>query len=135
MPDSHCFLAMGDSTARRRNDIHLANVVFRRCKTSRIGHSPSTLTDAIGGVLMLTDNQEPIKRKSGGVHSINHTVKYVEPSKTKDMYRRLFSEVRSEVSCENESEERVDVHGELQRRELEAGEDSEEAIEARDFVE
>ena len=51
------------------------------------------------------------------------------------MKRRLGADVRDQDGSQNESEQRVDVHGQLDWREMEASQEGEKAVETRDFVE
>lgn len=43
--------------------------------------------------------------------------------------------MRREVGSQDQGEDRVDVHGELDRGEVEAGQEGEDAVEAGNFVE
>ena len=84
---------------------------------------------------MLADDEKPGYGEGGGICRIDEGVEHIEPCQGEALERGLFPNVWREGGSQHEGEERVDVHGQLERGEVEAREDGEEAIEAGDFVE
>ena len=85
--------------------------------------------------MVLRDDKKPRYSKCGRVSSIYNAVKYVECRKGEAVERALCPNMRCQEDCNEECEKRVDVHGELERREVKAGQEGEKSVEARDFVE
>lgn len=85
--------------------------------------------------MVLGDDEKPGYTKCGRISSVDDTIKYVECGKSEAVEGTLSSNIRCQEDCDDECEKRVDVHGELESREVKAGQEGEEAIEPRDFVE
>ena len=85
--------------------------------------------------MVLRDDKEPRDSKCGGVSSIYDAIKYVECSKGEAVEGTLCPNMRCQEDCNEECEKRVDVHGELERRQVKAGQEGEKAVETRDFIE
>lgn len=75
--------------------------------------------------MVLRDDEKPRYTKYGRVSSVYDTIKYVECSKGEAVEGTLCSNMRREEDCNEECDKRVDVHGELERREVKAGQEGE----------
>ena len=84
--------------------------------------------------MVLRDDEKPRYTKCGRISSVYDTIKYVECSEGEAVEGTLCSNMRRQEDRDEECEDRVDVHGKLERREVKAGQEGEEAIETRDLV-
>ena len=130
--------AARDTLIGRHHHIHTADIVFRTCKpggrvhhlASRAAHDP-----AVPARVVLAHDQEPCDAEGGGVSGIDDGVDDKEDGEGQAFQGGLVPDVRGQVGDEGEGDDGVDVHGELQGAEVDAGQDGEEAVEAGDFVE
>ena len=109
---------LADIEFRTRKDVNIANgfaASARRLASIRIA-------------MMLRDDEKPCYSKSSGIGSVYDTVEYVECSKGEAMEGTLCPNMRCQKDSEEEGEEGVDVHGKLERREVQASQKGEEAI-------
>ena len=85
--------------------------------------------------VVLRDDEEPGDAESGRVGGVYEAIEDVERGEGEAMEGTLCSNMRRQEDRDEERDERVDVHGELEGREVQAGQEGEEAVEAGDFVE
>lgn len=118
-------------------DVDVADVVFR------VGEAGSFVDGACAGApvarvpagVVLRQHQEPRQREGGGVGGVDDAVERVEPRQRETVQRRLGADVRRQVRRQPQRDQRVDVHGELERVELEAREQRQQAVQRADLVE
>ena len=116
----------------------MADIEFRTREASCIADgltASARRSISIRVAMMLRDDEKPRYTEDRRISSVYDTIKYVECSKGEAVERTLCSNMRRQENCNEECEKRVDVHGELERREVQASQKGKEAIEARDFIE
>ncbi len=103
-------------------DVDVADVVFWVGETGRFvdGAGAGALLARVQARLVLRQHQEPRHPEGGRVGGVDDAVERVEPGQRETVQRRLRADVRRQVGGQSQREQRVDVHGQLERVELEA---------------
>lgn len=78
---------------------------------------------------------EPAESEGGRVGGVQEGVDDVDPGEAEDFEWRLLADMRQECADQQENGDRVEVHGELEKREGVSCQDREQAVEARELVE
>ena len=118
-------------------DVDVADVVFRVGEAGCFVHGARAGAPVarVPARVVLRQNQEPRHPERGGVGGVDDAVERVEPRQRETVQRRLGADVRRQVGGQPQREEGVDVHGELERVELEAREQRQETVQRTDLVE
>ena len=85
-------------------------------------------------VAVVDKHDKPADGKGGRVGDVDERVERVKVCEREALQRRLEPDVRREIDGQGEGEDGVEVHRQLQRGEVEAGEEGEQAVEAGDLV-
>lgn len=71
--------------------------------------------------MVLRHDEKPGNCEGGSVGCVDDRIDDVEPGKGEAVKERLLANVRGQEGGDSECEEGVDIHGKLERREMQAG--------------
>lgn len=137
LADCNGFAARWNTLIRRDGYIDMADVILRAREARSVIDSGSAGSGGLVTVriaVVLRDDEEPCNSEGSCVCGVDHAVKDIEASERQTVEGRLCSDMGGEEDGDEESDKGVDVHGELERRDMESGQESQEAVETRDFV-
>lgn len=121
-----------------RDDFDLGDIVFGVCEAGGVVNGAGTghcILD-FAFVQVLSQDDEPAGAEEAGVGSVDDRVQNEEKREADDLERLFRLPDSGEEPCDQaEDYERVYVVAELERVEVIAGEDGEDAVQAGDFVE
>jgi hypothetical protein len=129
-----------DVCGGRGDDVDVRDVVVRAREAGCVGDGVAGCGRAGGGgcgraAVVLREDEEPGYAEEGGVGEVDGGVEDVEPGESEAVEGGLGADVGSQQGGQDEGEAGVDVHAQLDGGEVVAGEQGEDAVQARDFVE
>lgn len=124
--------------ARIDRHVDVRDVEGRGCEASGVVDHLTPGTGRLlarGFAVVLRDDEKPGDGEGGCVRRVDERVADVERGEREAVEGRLGADMARQQGRHDQRQQRVNVHGELQRREMEAGQESEKAVQPRDFVE
>lgn len=136
--DGHGLLARCQAIGGRRHHVNLADVVLGVGEAGRVADhlaaGPVAAAARLALVRVLRQDQEPRDAEGGRVGGVDDGVDGVQPGEGKAAQRVLLADIAGQVDGEEEDNDGVDVHGQLQRRDVVAGREGQDAVETGDLV-
>lgn len=118
------------------DDVDMRDVVLGGREAGSVGDGAAGAGGGeVASGLVLGEDDEPGYAEEGGVGEVNGGVDDVEPGEGEAVQGRLRADVGREECGEDEGDARVDVHAQLDGREVVAGKEGEEAVQPGDLVE